>query len=181
MPQKKELQPTTGLHSSPGIHPRPPPRPQRRPHLCYRSHDPPPRRQRIQTRHRRDLVLAGPFNVVKKNSKMFPRNFPCGDTRKTNHLHGRIVVVTSLVVAGTASAVSKRFDGFSRVGGIVGTSVSATFLIVLGIMNLYILHKLVKEMKKQLQKADSDALELKFEGAGCLFAVLKKLFRMVDR
>ena len=36
--------------------------------------------------------------------------------------HSTIVIVTSIVVAATASAVSERFDNFSKVGGIIGTS-----------------------------------------------------------
>ncbi|MCJ1448275.1 MAG: hypothetical protein MMC23_008790 [Stictis urceolatum] len=65
--------------------------------------------------------------------------------------HSTIVIITSLVVAGTAAAVSKRFDSFSRVGGIIGTSVSASFLLLLGLINLYILYKLVAEMRRLLR------------------------------
>ena|ERR1700748_42872 len=93
----------------------------------------------------------------------------------------RIVIVTSLVVAATASAVSKRFDGFSRIGGIIGTSVSACFLIILGIMNIYILYKLIQEMRRQLHSSATSTFEFQFEGAGCLFSILRKLFRLVDR
>ena len=58
------------------------------------------------------------------------------------------MIITSIVVAATAAAVSERFDSFSTVGGIIGTSVSAAFLILLGLMNAYILYKLVKQMEK---------------------------------
>jgi high-affinity nickel-transport protein len=57
--------------------------------------------------------------------------------------HSTIVIVTSLVVAGTAAAVLSKFDNSARVGGIIGTSASAAFLLLLGIMNIYILYKLV--------------------------------------
>ena len=62
--------------------------------------------------------------------------------------HSTIVVVTCIVVAATAAGVSKRFNGFSHVGGIVGTSVSAVFLLALGMMNAYILWKLYVQLKK---------------------------------
>ncbi|KAJ5605551.1 hypothetical protein N7510_008332 [Penicillium lagena] len=62
--------------------------------------------------------------------------------------HSTIVIITSIVVAATAAAVSSRFGSFSTIGGIIGSSVSAVFLILLGLMNGYILYKLIKQMQK---------------------------------
>ncbi|PVI06425.1 high-affinity nickel transport protein-like protein [Periconia macrospinosa] len=96
--------------------------------------------------------------------------------------HSTIVIITSLVVAGTAAAVSSKFDNFSRVGGIIGTSVSAAFLLLLGIMNLYILYKLIVQMKKMLRSdPGSENTEFKIQGGGCLFPVLQKLFKLIDK
>jgi len=106
--------------------------------------------------------------------------------------HSTIVVITSLVVAGSAAAVSK-FGTFGKVGGIIGTTVSATFLIVLGCMNIYILWKLLVALRERCNspapvaagegdEARGDAgEEFKIEGQGVLFKVLKKLFRLIDR
>ena len=52
--------------------------------------------------------------------------------------HSTVVVITSLVVAATSSAISSKFDDFSRVGGIIGVSVSAIILILLAIMNFFV-------------------------------------------
>ncbi|KAF1961568.1 high affinity nickel transport protein nic1 [Byssothecium circinans] len=96
--------------------------------------------------------------------------------------HSTIVIITSLVVAGTAAAVSSKFDNFSRIGGIIGTSVSAAFLLLLGIMNLYILYKLIVQMKKLIRsEPGTEHLEFKIQGGGCLFPVLQKLFKLIDR
>ena len=96
--------------------------------------------------------------------------------------HSTIVIITSIVVASTAAAVEKRFDGFSRVGGIIGSTVSAVFLVVLGFMNVWILYKLLKELKRVMNTpADAQEPDFKIEGGGCLFQVLKKMFRIVDR
>ena len=70
------------------------------------------------------------------------------------------MVITSIAVAGTASAVSDKFDGFGNVGGIVGTSVSAAFLIVLGILNLYICYKLVQQMRKLIRSSPDEVSPL---------------------
>lgn len=94
----------------------------------------------------------------------------------------RIVIITSIVVAATAAAVSSKFDSFSTVGGIIGSSVSAAFLILLGIMNAYILYKLVKQMQKVYNLPEGQEDEAwKIEGGGILFSVLKKMFKLIDR
>ncbi|KAJ5542206.1 hypothetical protein N7535_004629 [Penicillium sp. DV-2018c] len=96
--------------------------------------------------------------------------------------HSTIVIITSIVVAATAAAVSSRFDSFSTVGGIIGTSVSAAFLILLGLMNAYILYKLIKQMQKVFSLPEHRADEAwKIEGGGVLFAILKKMFKLIDR
>lgn len=92
------------------------------------------------------------------------------------------MIITCIVVAATAAAVSSKFDSFSQVGGIIGSSVSSAFLIILGIMNAYILYKLIVQMKKALRLRDGEQDQaFKFEGKGFLFSTLKKLFKLIDR
>ena len=96
--------------------------------------------------------------------------------------HSTIVIITSIVVAATASAVSERFDNFSKVGGIIGTSVSAAFLILLGIMNMWILVKLIQEMKRRLRaEPGSEPEGFTLQGGGCLFHLLKRMFKLIDK
>lgn len=96
--------------------------------------------------------------------------------------HSTIVLITSIVVAATAAAVSSRFDRFSTVGGIIGTSVSATFLILLGVMNAYILYKLYMQMQKVLNLPEGQEDEAwRIEGGGILFRILKRMFKLIDR
>lgn len=94
------------------------------------------------------------------------------------------MIVTSLVVAATAAAVRDRFDKYSRIGGIVGSSVSAGFLIILGVMNVFILVRLIKQLRAHLksdrtQAHGHDALEI--AGGGFLVGLMQKLFRLIDR
>jgi high-affinity nickel-transport protein len=101
--------------------------------------------------------------------------------------HSTIVVITSIAVAATSASLSERFDSFSKVGGIIGTSVSAAFLIVLAILNGYVLWKLVKKMRKVLDRdpeelaSEENALSEALKGGGCLVRVFKGAFRMVDQ
>jgi high-affinity nickel-transport protein len=102
--------------------------------------------------------------------------------------HSTIVVVTCIVVAATSGALEKRFDGFERVGNIVGTAVSAGVLILLGVGNAWILLKLVQKLRELLNKdVDEDALTFRadggfnLEGGGLLVRLLKKVFKVIDR
>ncbi|OOF92463.1 hypothetical protein ASPCADRAFT_517854 [Aspergillus carbonarius ITEM 5010] len=96
--------------------------------------------------------------------------------------HSTIVIITSIVVAATAAAISSRFDSFSTIGGIIGTSVSAAFLILLGLMNAYILYKLYKQLQKVIDLPEGQEDEIwKIEGGGLLFTVLKRMFKLIDR
>ena len=95
--------------------------------------------------------------------------------------HSTIVIITSIVVAATSSAISSKFGAFSNVGGIIGTSVSAAFLILLGVMNFYILFKLVQQMKALIALAPGQEPTFEIKGAGCLFFVFKKMFKVIDR
>lgn len=98
--------------------------------------------------------------------------------------HSTIVIITSIVVAATAAAVSGRFDNFSHIGGIIGSSVSATFLLLLGIMNLYIGWKLYSRMRILLKTAPGDEssdAEILAGVGGPMFNILKRMFKLIDR
>ncbi|KAJ8613050.1 hypothetical protein MRB53_037102 [Persea americana] len=111
----------------------------------------------------------------------------------------RIVIITCIVVAATASTISQRFHSFSYVGGIVGSAVSATFLLVLGVANAWILVLLVRQTRRLLATetdtrpdrrdgavqqggtAQRGTFDGAFEGGGVLFRVFKSGFRLIDR
>ena len=96
--------------------------------------------------------------------------------------HSTIVVITSIVVAATATAVSSKFHHFSTVGSIIGSTVSAAFLLLLGAMNAYILFRLVKQIKKVLNLREGEEEQAwRIDGGGCLFHVLKKMFKIIDK
>lgn len=107
--------------------------------------------------------------------------------------HSTIVIITCIVVAATSGALRDRFDGFTRVGNIIGTSVSAAFLILLCVGNGWVLYKLVKrlqavlEERRQRQSAgfDDEEEQIKdhfaLEGGGILTRIFKRLFQVIDR
>ena len=114
--------------------------------------------------------------------------------------HSTVVIVTCIVVAATAGALRDRFDDFQRVGGIIGTSVSAAFLLLLCIGNGWVLARMVKRVRVVLEEqranpdgvgADGAAEEgvdggaasqaMPLEGIGFMASVFRTVFKMVDR
>ncbi|KAH7023961.1 high-affinity nickel-transport protein-domain-containing protein [Ilyonectria destructans] len=104
--------------------------------------------------------------------------------------HSTIVIVTCIVVAATSGALRDRFDNFSHIGNIIGTSVSAVFLIILCLGNGWVLYKLVQRLKvvlaeRQRQQETGEDADVQdqfaLEGAGFLSRVFKRLFRVIDR
>ncbi|QDS74743.1 hypothetical protein FKW77_001103 [Venturia effusa] len=119
----------------------------------------------------RDVLLTWPFNVGTKSVRR----------EEKSDIKYSIVIVTSIVVAATAASVSKRFDNFSHIGGIIGSSVSAAFLLLLGIMNIYILVKLVQQLRVLIQTPLGQEVPFKIEGGGVLLNLFKKMFTLIDR
>jgi high-affinity nickel-transport protein len=87
------------------------------------------------------------------------------------------------VTAATAAHLTSHFDQFSSVGNIIGTAVSASFLIVLGIMNTWILYKLIQGLIGWTKGEGGEKGEELWEkrGGGPMWWILKKLFRLIDR
>ena len=96
--------------------------------------------------------------------------------------HSTVVIITSIVVAASSAAISKRFGAFSEVGSIIGSSVSAAFLLLLGAMNGWILYKLYQQLQRAIAAPiGQESLEFNFDGAGCMMFLLKKMFRIVNK
>ncbi|KAJ6263194.1 hypothetical protein Dda_1755 [Drechslerella dactyloides] len=98
--------------------------------------------------------------------------------------HSTIVIVTSIAVAATATAISNDFDRYSRVGGIIGSSVSTAFLVILAAMNIYILVTLFTQLRRIQRAGPGSSAEdevFRIQGGGVLFPLFKKMFRLIDR
>lgn len=48
-------------------------------------------------------------------------------------------------------------------------------------MNIYILYKLVQLMRKLIASAPGEEHSFEIKGAGCLFYLFKKMFKLIDR
>ena len=67
--------------------------------------------------------------------------------------HSTIVIIAALVAYWTASAAEKHFEFLKDIGGIVGTGVSAFFLIAIALINMVILRGVYRAFQQVRQEA----------------------------
>src|ERR1700721_2401624 len=97
--------------------------------------------------------------------------------------HSTVVVLASLAVALTANALSTELVSYREIGGIVGTSASALFLLVIAIANLIVLrggHRAFggAERGDVMTEEEIDAL---LHQRGWLARLFRPLFRFVSQ
>ncbi len=97
--------------------------------------------------------------------------------------HSTIVVLASVAIAATAIAFKDKFDAFHSIGGVIGTSVSALFLLAIALMNMVILvnvHRAFRRVKAGGAYADED-LDMLLAGRGFLARIFRPMFRLIGR
>ena len=94
--------------------------------------------------------------------------------------HSSIVVLASAAIAAVAVAAGG-LSGAKDFGGVAGTLVSGTFLIVIGLANLAILRGIWRSFR-QVQRGeplDEHALDMLLSGRGLLARLFRPLFRAI--
>ena len=117
--------PDPPAHGPPRLHVRPAPCGRRRPHRGHRQHDP-----------QADAGRPAPVGVG-----LF---FSLG--------HSTIVVALSVLIAISAGIVSD-IPALQEIGGLIGTSVSAVFLLLIGFINLVVLDRHLPDVPARLARA----------------------------
>ncbi len=95
--------------------------------------------------------------------------------------HSTIVVVATAAIALATSAMQANLEGFKAVGGIIGTSVSAFFLLVIALANLVILAGVWKNFRHVSQGGalENDSLDMLLSGGGLLARIFRPVFGSV--
>src|SRR5581483_11836304 len=95
--------------------------------------------------------------------------------------HSLSVILVAVTVAATALAVQERFNKFNELGGIVGTGVSAFFLLSIGAVNLFVLRAVWRNFLRVRRGEDvgEQELDLLLSGRGIIVRILRPLFRIV--
>jgi high-affinity nickel-transport protein len=97
--------------------------------------------------------------------------------------HSTVVVLASVAIALTATAFQDRFEAFRSIGGVIGTLVSALFLLAIAAMNIVILatvYRTFRRVKAGAPYVDED-LNILLAGRGLLARLFRPMFRMIRR
>jgi nickel/cobalt transporter (NiCoT) family protein len=97
--------------------------------------------------------------------------------------HSTIVVLASVAIAFTAAALKGRLDEFHDLGGVIGTVVSAVFLLIIGIANLFILKGIWAAFSRARRgdKIVNEDLDALLSGRGLIARIFRPVFGVVSR
>lgn len=124
--------------------------------------------------------LAAIDNVVRKLSQRGGKPYSTGFFFSLGH--STVVVLASIMVAGAAVALKGRLEKAGEIGGIVGTGVSAFFLLFIAFANLFILKAVwgAFQRARRGEAVDEEDLNALLSGRGFFTRLLKSLFDLVS-
>jgi nickel/cobalt transporter (NiCoT) family protein len=97
--------------------------------------------------------------------------------------HSTIVVLLSVGIAVTAARIQSHFPALERVGGLVGTAVSALFLLLIALINLLVLRGIVATFARvrRGEPFDDQDLDAALDQLGIMGRIFRPVLRLVDR
>jgi nickel/cobalt transporter (NiCoT) family protein len=97
--------------------------------------------------------------------------------------HSTIVVLLSVAIAITATALQSKFDNFTTVGAVAGALVSAVFLFAIAIANILVLMSIYRtfQIVKNGGKFAEEDLDLMLSRRGFMGRILRRFFRLIER
>jgi high-affinity nickel-transport protein len=98
--------------------------------------------------------------------------------------HSTVVVLATIGVALAATAFKDRLEGFQEIGGLIGTSVAAAFLLIIAAINLLILIDVYRAFQRVKQggnytRQDVDAMLA--TGGGLFTRLFRRLFGLIGK
>ena len=97
--------------------------------------------------------------------------------------HSTIVVLASVAIAATATAFKDQIDAFHGIGSVIGTLVSALFLLAIAAMNIVIfltVYRTFRRVKAGARYRDEE-LDVLLAGRGLLARFFRPMFGMIRR
>ncbi|MCH6141816.1 HoxN/HupN/NixA family nickel/cobalt transporter [Klebsiella variicola] len=123
--------------------------------------------------------IAAIDNVTRKMMQQGEKPYSVGTWFSLGH--STIVVLATIAIAATATAFSARMDWFHETGGVIGTTVSAVFLILMALVNLVIL-KGVWRAFRRLKNGEKIIHNINVTPQGGMMSwIFKRTFRLVSR
>ena len=124
--------------------------------------------------------IAAIDNVVRKLMQEGKTPFSVGFFFSLGH--SSIVVLASIAIAATATYMEANLEVFHTIGGVIGTSVSALFLLIIGIANLFILKGIWSAFSRARrgEKIVDEDLDMLLAGRGLIARIFRPVFSVVS-
>lgn len=125
--------------------------------------------------------IAAIDNVVRKLVQERRRPYTVGLFFSMGH--SSVVFLASLLVALTAAGVHDQLDRIHLIGGVIGTAVSASFLLAVGVANLLVLTNIREAFSrlKRGERVSDDEVDRLTVGVGVMTRLLRRIFALVSR
>jgi len=96
--------------------------------------------------------------------------------------HSTIVFGLSVVIALTSVAIKDRFNSFQTIGGVIGTAVSAFFLLAIALANLIVLVSVYQTFRhvRQGGRFTDENLNLILSKRGFFGRIFRNLFQLIE-
>lgn len=96
--------------------------------------------------------------------------------------HSLVLVIATVIIVITLSSINGRFDALNNTAGIIGTSVSAVFLVIMSLLNIVIASSVYKTFRsvKNGGTYTNDDFDMLLNKRGFLSRIFRPLFRLVN-
>ncbi|SFT65595.1 high-affinity nickel-transport protein [Kosakonia arachidis] len=122
--------------------------------------------------------IAAIDNVTRKMMQHGKRSCSVGTWFSLGH--STIVILATIAIAATATAFSHNMGWLHKTGGMIGTSVSAFFLIIIALVNLLILSNVWRTFR-QFKNGDTSLPEERIVSGGVMSWIFHRTFRLVSQ
>ena len=97
--------------------------------------------------------------------------------------HSTLVILASIAIAAMATAMQGKLDTFHNIGGVIGTTLSSLFLLIIGIANLFILKGIWSAFvrARRGERIIDEDLDTLLAGRGLVTRIFRPVFRVVSR
>lgn len=97
--------------------------------------------------------------------------------------HSSVVILASVLIALSAASLQDELEAFHGIGALIGTSVSAAFLLLVALINLVILRSVYRAFRRVRQGERLGEAELQgmLTGSGPIARLARPLFHLIRR
>jgi len=97
--------------------------------------------------------------------------------------HSSVVILASVLIALSAASLQDELESFHGIGALIGTSVSAAFLLLVALINLVILRSVYRAFRRvrQGERVGEAELQGMLAGRGPIARLARPLFRLIRR